>query len=172
MHSFLKGHIFARRVAPLTIPELVAVSGIPDVCFGAFTKDEDIELLVLRPDGNISVHLIPTSRLPRALSWDAACAADESTFDDPRLPDDIFRTKQLLGLTLYAERSHGSSAFAALARGLTAMLGGFYEIEGAYFTPEGETLGVPKRAARSRPEPPSPARVAKRALVLCALAER
>ncbi len=88
------------------------------------------------------------------------------------MPDDILRTKQLLGLTLYAERSHGSSAFAALARGLTAMLGGFYEIEGAYFTPEGETLGVPKRAARSRPEPPSPARVAKRALILCALAER
>ena len=172
MHKILNGHVVAKRVEPLTIPELVAVSGVADVCFGAFTRGADIELLVPMVAGNVTVFLVPESRLERSLDHLAFQVEQDTNFDDPCFPDRFDRMKQVLALRLHPHRAHGSTAFSSIARGLAAMLGGFYGIEGAYFTPEGETLAVPKRNRRTKLAPPSPVRVAKRALILSALADR
>ncbi len=173
MHSTLHGHVVAKRADPLTIPELVAVSGVTGVCFGAFTQGSDAsELLVPMEAGNVTAFLVPGSRLERSLDFLAFGVEQDSNFEDPCFPDDFDRMKQVVKMTLYPRDASGSTAFSSIARGLAAMLGGFYEIEGAYFTPEGGTLAVPKRNRRSKPAPPSAVRVAKRALILSALADQ
>ncbi len=95
--------------------------------------------------------------------------------DQIELPDDLRRTKQLLALTGFCDREireAGRARLLALAQAIAARIGGLASAEGAFFDAGGEPRATPKRRPAARAVPPAPVRVARRALIACALAER
>ncbi len=176
--------IYSPRAEPLTREAVRALARGATV-----SADAPGLLRVAWPDVTVLVHRMPEAELPRHLLGFTGYVRSRCELFDESLPRRIGEVKQCLGLVIEPDFD-GEGRCEALVQALAARLEGFFFHEDSVYGPDGACLASPEEESEGagdedahpygealpegaeREGPPPAPRVARRALVLAAVARR